>query len=109
LSSKLSRIFTQNKIALNPSKLALGTVQFGLAYGISNETGKTSSSEVQAILSEAAKLGIGMLDTASNYGDSETVIGNSFSRDFSIVSKFPGELDSSCELRASLKGSLEKN
>ncbi|MFZ5970304.1 MAG: aldo/keto reductase [Bacteroidota bacterium] len=58
------------------SKLVLGTVQFGLDYGINNTRGKISFAESKTILQMAAKDGIDMLDTASAYGDSEEIIGN---------------------------------
>lgn len=57
--------------------LGLGTVQFGLDYGISNPEGKTPPLEVAAILQMALANGIDLLDTASAYGDSEQVLGTS--------------------------------
>lgn len=73
------------------AKLGIGTVQFGLDYGISNKTGKTSRQEAKTILELAAELGIDMLDTAAAYGDSECVLGEALtsSHDFSIVTKVP--------------------
>lgn len=62
------------KIQLN---LGLGTVQFGLDYGISNPGGKTPPLEVAAILRMALASGIDLLDTAPAYGDSEQVLGTS--------------------------------
>lgn len=56
-------------------KLGLGTVQFGLEYGISNFSGKTEREEAEAILTLAASTGIRVVDTASLYGDSERVLG----------------------------------
>jgi aryl-alcohol dehydrogenase-like predicted oxidoreductase len=56
-------------------KLALGTVQFGLDYGISNSDGKTSPDEACRICKLASDNGIDLLDTAWHYGDSEAVIG----------------------------------
>ena len=35
------------------SRIALGTVQFGLSYGINNKTGQVASSEVTAMLNLA--------------------------------------------------------
>ena len=77
-------------------KLALGTVQFGLDYGISNKSGKTPADEVYKILSTAGEAGLNLLDTAPSYGASEAVIGDTIKkleedgirRDFKIVSKF---------------------
>src|SRR5688500_3218977 len=71
-------------------KIVLGTVQFGLNYGISNRDGQTSSTEVQAILKEASDFGITFLDTAHTYGNSEKVLGDcELAGRFQIISKFP--------------------
>ena len=71
-------------------KLALGTVQFGLAYGVSNQSGQVSQLEVESILQEAWRQGIDTLDTAVLYGDSESVLGAVGVEQFRIVSKLPG-------------------
>ena len=77
------------------SKLILGTVQFGLNYGIANSEGKPDLSKVRSILRRAADHGIRVLDTAAAYGDSETVIGTllgedpALKRHFQVVSKIP--------------------
>ena len=47
------------------SKLALGTVQFGQTYGISNKFGKTNQSTVPEILKLAKKNKVKFKDTAS--------------------------------------------
>jgi aryl-alcohol dehydrogenase-like predicted oxidoreductase len=56
-------------------KLALGTVQFGLDYGVTNLDGKTSVSDAIEILEIASNHGVDLLDTAPDYGTSETVVG----------------------------------
>jgi len=74
------------------SKLALGTAQFGIDYGINNDRGKIPFDEVFAILDEALNNGIDTLDTAVAYGDSESIIGNyhkKTGREFKIISKLP--------------------
>ncbi len=76
---------------LKTSKLALGTVQFGLNYGISNHDGKPSKNEIEAILSLAFENKIKLLDTANAYGESEQVIGKLNSNRFDIVTKFSPE------------------
>lgn len=72
------------------SKLVLGTVQFGLQYGI-NSAGRPSQDEVNGILEAAAKGGITTLDTSSAYGNSENILGESSVApdQFKIVSKYP--------------------
>lgn len=70
------------------NKIGLGTVQFGLDYGISNNSGKTSSEEVTRILKFAKEKGIDTIDTAQAYGDSENVLGMNDLKGFKIVTKF---------------------
>ena len=72
------------------SKLVLGTVQFGLQYGV-NSAGRPSEDAVKSILAEAANGGITTLDTSSAYGNSEDVLGESIASPglFKIVSKYP--------------------
>ena len=57
------------------SRIGVGTVQFGTAYGVSNRDGRPSEAEVAAILSRAVEAGFGYLDTAANYADAESLIG----------------------------------
>lgn len=56
-------------------KLALGTVQLGLDYGIANKTGKPLKDYSLAILKSAYNNGVCLFDTASGYNDSEKIIG----------------------------------
>lgn len=70
------------------SSLVLGTVQFGLQYGI-NSSGRPAEDEIRRILREAYYNGVRILDTSSAYGDSETILGRSMENDFRIVSKYP--------------------
>jgi aryl-alcohol dehydrogenase-like predicted oxidoreductase len=57
-------------------KLVLGTVQFGIDYGINNDKGMPSGNEVNAILASAFNSGIRTLDTAAAYGLAESRIGD---------------------------------
>ena len=57
------------------SKLALGTVQFGMSYGVSNKHGQTTREQIIKILELAQKNDIRVLDTASSYGNSENILG----------------------------------
>ncbi len=72
-------------------KLGIGTAQFGLDYGISNTSGKTSLKEVQSILKIATENGVDVLDTANFYGDSESAIGSCLHEQnrFRIITKTP--------------------
>ncbi len=72
------------------SRIALGTVQFGMVYGIANAAGKqVSRDEAAEILRYAHRAGIRALDTAAAYGESETVLGEIGVSDWSITSKLP--------------------
>ncbi|MHA1381292.1 MAG: aldo/keto reductase [Candidatus Helarchaeota archaeon] len=73
-------------------KLALGSAQFGMKYGINNPRGKIPEIEVKNILKFAYKSEIDTIDTAYSYGESERVIGNIINEgkfNLKIVSKFP--------------------
>lgn len=70
------------------SKIGIGTVQFGLNYGISNMSGKTPSYEVEKILKYAANKRIQYIDTAYAYGVAEKVLGQFDLSNFRVVSKF---------------------
>lgn len=72
------------------TKLALGTAQFGFAYGIANKVGKVKEKEVREILRLAYSVGIDTLDTAIAYGQSEQVLGELGVSEFKVVTKLPG-------------------
>ncbi len=52
-------------------RLALGTVQFGLAYGVVGRAERIGDEEARQIFDRAAELDIDLLDTAPGYGDIE--------------------------------------
>ena len=60
---------------MEKSKLVLGTVQLGMAYGINNTSGQPDMVEAFSILDRAWESGINTFDTASAYGTSEEVLG----------------------------------
>lgn len=70
-------------------KLALGTVQFGLDYGVANQGGQVSLQEASDILALARKHQIDTLDTAIAYGTSENVLGEIGTAQWRVVSKLP--------------------
>ncbi len=76
----------------NTMKLALGTVQFGLDYGISNDGGQVAIEEVKKILHIAQQNEIDTLDTGCAYGTCETVLGNVLPKQdfmFNVIDKIP--------------------
>jgi aryl-alcohol dehydrogenase-like predicted oxidoreductase len=69
------------------SKISLGTVQFGIDYGISPSNKQVNRKEIINILNYAKQHNIDLLDTAPAYGDSELVLGESNIDNFKIVTK----------------------
>lgn len=76
--------------------LALGTANFGLPYGVSNESGQISADSVADILQFAMQVGISCLDTAIAYGDSQKVLGSIGLRDWRVISKI-SSLEPDCK------------
>ena len=76
------------------NRLALGTAQFGLPYGIANQDGQVTRSAAKAMLQLAAAEGIDTLDTAIAYGESETCLGEVGAQGFKLVTKLPSVPDS---------------
>lgn len=73
-------------------RLAIGTVQFGTSYGVSNTAGQVPQAEAGAILADAAARGVDLLDTAPAYGEAEEVLGRlrPLTEAFRIVTKTLG-------------------
>ena len=57
------------------SRMMLGTVQFGMSYGIANRSGQPQYADIVRMLAVAAEAGVNCLDTAAAYGESEEVLG----------------------------------
>lgn len=93
------------------NKLILGTVQFGLDYGVNNTSGQPSFSEVKQILDCAYESGIRTLDTAEAYGTSQEVIGNYHKQSknrFRIVSKLAAHKTATISFRESVEEDIER-
>ncbi len=101
------------------SRLGVGTVQYGLSYGINNKTGQTPTADIDAVFEKCRQRGVTFLDTARAYGSSEARIADALDRlgardDFIVATKLdlPGDWESMDEpgllaaARASLEGSL---
>ena len=71
------------------SKIGLGSVQFGLDYGISNKKGQPSQNEIKLILDLISQSGIKIIDTAHLYGTSEKILGTVLNTksSFKIITK----------------------
>jgi aryl-alcohol dehydrogenase-like predicted oxidoreductase len=93
-------------------KLALGTAQFGLDYGIANQSGRISHDEAKAIIALAKSRGIDMLDTAIAYGESEASLGAVGVDGFKVITKLPAipdeVIDVSCWANNQIEASLKR-
>ena len=69
--------------------ICLGTAQFGMNYGVTNDKGQITKNEIKEILNFALDQKINYLDTAQSYGSSEINIGQSLApyHKFKITSK----------------------
>ena len=91
------------------NKLALGTAQFGMPYGVANAQGQVEQREITAILSLASSERIYTLDTANVYGKSEEAIGTYLSTypdaSWQIVTKIK---DNKIEITEQIQCSIKK-
>ena len=71
------------------ARIGLGTVQWGLEYGVANREGRTSGDEVSRILAGARSAGLRVLDTAALYGEAELVLGEQDLSGLRVVTKTP--------------------
>ena len=74
---------------MTKSKIAIGTAQIGMDYGIANNMGKPDLDEVKKIFDIASKNNIDTFDTALNYGDSEKIIGIIGISESKVITKLP--------------------
>ena len=86
-------------------KLALGTVQFGLNYGINNKNGIPSDFDISEILDLSIKNNIKYLDTSISYGNSEERISKLANNKFNIITK-SNNVQTTEELTSSILSSL---
>ena len=80
-------------------KLALGTAQFGFAYGITNTQGQITTDESARIIACARAGGMDTIDTAIAYGQSEERLGEVGVKGWHIVSKLPAVPDGCADVQ----------
>lgn len=85
-------------------RLALGTVQWGMPYGIANRTGVPASAEIEEMLALAARAGVTVIDTARAYGTAEETIGRltKGSDDWRVVTKVDPSVSAAESVSASM-------
>lgn len=93
-------------------RLALGTVQFGVPYGISNTNGQVDCTAAKVILNHAKLACMDTLDTAISYGESEQCLGQSGVKGWKIITKLPElpstGIDVSTWVNDQVQGSLSR-
>lgn len=93
-------------------RLALGSVQFGMPYGIANDGAQVSKDEVARIIERARDAGVDTIDTAIAYGESERCLGEVGVADFRVITKLPGlppgVADATAWVTESIEGSLTR-
>jgi len=77
-------------------KLAIGTAQFGLPYGVANKSEQMTINEGELLLDAAKGFGVNTLDTAIAYGISEQRLGEIGVANWRIISKLPAVPDLKC-------------
>jgi aryl-alcohol dehydrogenase-like predicted oxidoreductase len=109
-------LFKEGVCVVN-NKLCLGTVQFGLNYGINNPSGKPARESVFAMLDEALEKGIDCIDTAFAYGNAEELLGEygiGKIKNLKIISKLrPNLITDKCNnpeeiIEEQVRGSLDR-
>ena len=83
------RLFLLEQEKKKMNRLAIGTVQFGLDYGVANQHGQVDLNEASKILELGDSAGIDTLDTSISYGVSEQSLGQVGVGKFKVVTKLP--------------------
>ena len=100
------------------SRLMLGTVQFGMPYGVANRTGQPPYDDVVKMIAAAVEGGVNCFDTAAAYGESESVLGRAIqelgiAEQVTIVTKVmpvnSNEAVSASEMSRAIKQSIDQS
>jgi len=98
---------TAGELRQRVQRLALGTVQFGVAYGVANNDGQVSLPEARQIVGLALGAGIDTIDTAIGYGDSERNLGKIGVPGFKVVTKLPALPDGVADVASWVNGQVD--
>ena len=90
-------------------KIALGTVQFGINYGVANTIGQVDRLDAKNILAYAKISGVDTIDTAISYGSSELCLGEIGLGGFKVVTKLPEIPDGYGNLRIWVESHLDES
>jgi len=89
--------------------IVIGTAQFGLDYGIANQSGKMQLSEAESILNFAKRNGIRSIDTAISYGETESILGSIGISEFDIFTKLPEVPLNNSEVAPWIESEIQKS
>jgi|TARA_B110000008_G_scaffold259588_1_gene279547 aryl-alcohol dehydrogenase-like predicted oxidoreductase len=93
-------------------KIALGSAQFGLSYGVANIAGKVGFTEALKIRDVALANNVDTVDTAVAYGNSEDALGSIGVDNFKVVTKLPAIPENISDIHgwvhAQIKASLKR-
>ena len=94
------------------NRIAIGTVQFGMPYGVANSDGQVDFNTASKIVSIAGENGIDTYDTSISYGDSEECLGKIGMKNKYVITKLPqipeGITDIPDWIISQVKSSLER-
>ena len=90
-------------------KIALGSVQFGIPYGIVNSNGQVEKLEAKGILDYAKSVGVDTIDTAIAYGTSEQCLGEIGVDGYHLVTKLPQIPDDYGNLKTWVQNHVESS
>ena len=71
------------------NRIAIGTVKFGMRYGIDEESGPIDQEEISQIFDHGEAAGLNTLDTAIDYGEGESTLGKVGIDRWRIITKLP--------------------
>jgi len=103
--TKFLNVELNRELTIMSARLGLGTVQFGLDYGVMNDSGKPNTGEIGEILQCALDAGISVFDTSPEYGASEALLGQLLPRqpEINVVTKTPTFTDLATITKADAK------
>ena len=79
LVDRLNEGIFQPSVSAPITDMVLGTAQLAMNYGITNRQGAPTQEQAASLLKTAIANGVGFIDTARAYGNSEAVIGRALS------------------------------
>lgn len=94
---------------MKTDKIRIGSAQFGSKYGISNLGNKVSIKEVEKILELCEENNINKIDTASEYGNTEEILGSIGIPNWKIQSKFYLKKEFFNQIEKNIKKNVENS